>query len=534
MLEKLRALAAVSLVEAPTQASVLDACAIITEALDAEGAYVLRSGDPYFIKLGSDADPREYDIKQRGYWLVWQQLARDPILTAGIATVRERIVTAAQPMAPGATGNYIGMILPGEESNSEMLVIHRGTEAPATNEEILFIETARAVLSRLVDRVLDTERRDRQRRQLSALADVARAFNSAHGMEAALNDLATAIASASGYDFVTVLIYDEALEKVVEQGNNVARHANTETASMMRGDPQRAHREFQLYGPLPRRMRKGIPYVVPDVFEPGVLPDALQRYYQRAHVNSFAWLPLMFQDTVLGTVDFTSSVRRDFSEDELSFLRALADQAATAVKGMVLYRDLERSRQEVMNYAEQLESASRAEHFLARTDSVTGIPNRRYLEEVLRAEAARSSRYREPLSVVMADLDHFKSINDRFGHPVGDEALRFVSSVARSCSRASDFVGRWGGDEFLFVLPHTKADDALAFAERFRTELSSRAFRIAGEETVLIPVSAGVTDACPPPGVEPDVLIARADIALYEAKESGRDRVCHWVGASAA
>jgi diguanylate cyclase (GGDEF)-like protein len=291
-----------------------------------------------------------------------------------------------------------------------------------------------------------------------------------------------------------------------------------------------------MYGPLPRRMRRGLPFLIPDVFAPEAnLPQSMRSYYERAHVNSVAWLPLVFQDRVLGTIDFTSSTKRDFDETELAFLSALAAQAATAVKGMMLYRDLERSRDEVVRSAEKLEEASRADHFMARTDAVTGIPNRRYLEEVLKAESARSSRYREPISVVMADLDYFKLINDQYGHLIGDEALRFVSQVARECSRTSDFVGRWGGDEFLFILPQTSADAAFVFADRFRRELAAKPFRMAtGEHMLRIPISAGVADAWPPPAANSETLVSRADQALYDAKQSGRDRVCHWDAASAA
>ena len=533
VLDKLRALASAALTPEPTEADIVAACAIVSEALDAADAYVLRSGDPYFIRIGSESDPAQYGVKQRGYWLMWREVARQPHLIAVMADVEDRLVKAVRPLAAGAGGNHIAMVLPGAESNSDVLIVERGRSDAMEPDEECFLETARPILCQLIDKVLDTERRERQMRQLSAFADVARAFNNAHSMEAALTDLATAIARASGYDFVSIQIYDEALDNVVQHGMNVARHSNTETASLFRGEGYRSHFGGELYGPVPRRMRKGIPFLVPDVFAPGALPRSLQQYYERAHINSMAWLPMMFQDGVLGTVDFTSSIKRDFDDAEVAFLKALAAQAATAVKGMMLYRDLEESRREVLDYAAKLEEASQAEHFLARTDAVTGIPNRRYLEEVLKAEAARSSRYEEAISVVMCDVDHFKDINDTYGHPVGDEALRFVSRIARDCSRTSDFVGRWGGDEFLFILPQTKAEDAFRFAERFRHELRSVAFP-AGAAGVSIPISAGVADAIPPPAADSTDLVSRADQALYSAKEGGRDQVCHWSPSLAA
>jgi diguanylate cyclase (GGDEF)-like protein len=534
LLEKLRAIAAIAIKADPTPGDIVAACGLVADALSASDVYVLRSGDPHFVRMGHEGDPTQYGVKQRGYWLLWQELARRPDVAAGIATVEDRLVRNTSPLMAGIRGNYIFMILPGNESNSEMLIISRGKDDPITDEEVTLVEIVRSIFSQLSDKVIDTDRKQRQSKQLSSLADVARAFNSAVDMDAALTDLATALAKASGFEWVTVLVYDETLEKVVQQGGNVARHGDTETAAVLR-DPQRAQSEFQLYGPIPRRMRKGVPIVVPDVFAPGVLPERLQEYYARAHVNSFAWLPLMFQDRILGTVDFTSSIKRDFDGPELSYLQALADQAATAVKGMMLYRDLEQSRNEIMAYAEKLEEASRAEHFLARTDAVTGIPNRRYLEEVLRAESARSSRYQEPISVVMCDVDHFKHINDTYGHPVGDEALRFVSRVARECSRSSDFVGRWGGDEFMFILPQTHAQEAVTFADRFRLELREKEFRAEGCLNALsIPISAGIAGATPPPEADSEELVSRADQALYLAKQAGRDQVRQWLAAQAA
>jgi diguanylate cyclase (GGDEF)-like protein len=529
-------MAAISLSENPGEAGVAAACAVVADGLRSRSAYVLRAADPHFLRIGSSDDPTAYDIKQRGYWLMWQELARSPNLVAVAADTGDRLVKAVRPLTAGDAGNYVAMVLPGPERNSDMLVVDRGTTEPVTAEDECFLETARPILCQLIDKVFAGERREWQKRQLSALADVARAFNSAQSMEAALADLATAIANASGIDFVNVLIYDEALENVVDHGANVSRLANTETAAMIRGHRLRENFGQDMYGPLPRRMRRGLPFLIPDVFAPEAnLPQSMRRYYERAHVNSVAWLPLVFQDRVLGTIDFTSSTKRDFDETELAFLSALAAQAATAVKGMLLYRDLERSKDELLRSSERLEEASRADHFMARTDAVTGIPNRRYLEEVLKAESARSSRYREPISVVMADLDYFKLINDQYGHLIGDEALRFVSQVARECSRTSDFVGRWGGDEFLFILPQTSADAAFVFADRFRRELAAKPFRTeTGNQMLRIPISAGVADAWPPPAANSETLVSRADQALYDAKQSGRDRVCHWDAASAA
>jgi diguanylate cyclase (GGDEF)-like protein len=275
-------------------------------------------------------------------------------------------------------------------------------------------------------------------------------------------------------------------------------------------------------------VRQGRPLLRPDVFAPetGVTPE-LRSFYERAHILSRASFPLLFQDRLLGMINYSSATPRQFDEAEVAFLGDLAAQAATAVEGMSLYRDLERSRNEVIAYAAKLEETSRVEHFLARTDALTGIPNRRYLEEVLVAECTRADRNRDRLSIVMSDIDDFKSINDAHGHAAGDEALKLVAQVARVSARASDFVGRWGGDEFLFILPRTAGDEALTFAERFLDKLKATPVRC-GENEVGLKASAGVAESLHGGQTDPPELVNRADQALYAAKKSGRNQARIW------
>jgi diguanylate cyclase (GGDEF)-like protein len=156
----------------------------------------------------------------------------------------------------------------------------------------------------------------------------------------------------------------------------------------------------------------------------------------------------------------------------------------------------------------------------ARTDPVTGLANRRSLEERLAQASAYASRYGEPLSALMIDLDEFKQVNDTCGHDVGDELLRAVAECMRTTFRESDIFGRWGGDEFLAILPGADADGARA-GERLRTEvgtLDASRYGNSAKITLSVGCSKG-TD------VSPQNLIIAADSALYRAKREGRDRV---------
>jgi diguanylate cyclase (GGDEF)-like protein len=159
----------------------------------------------------------------------------------------------------------------------------------------------------------------------------------------------------------------------------------------------------------------------------------------------------------------------------------------------------------------------------AVTDSLTGALNRRGFDEALRQETASAKRHGHPLSVVAMDLDHFKDVNDRFGHAAGDAALKAAASlVMQELRRDTDFLGRVGGEEFMLLCPQTAADGAAALAERIRTRLASEAFSINGTQ-VWLTASFGISQFAGHDDAER--MLIEADKALYEAKRLGRDRI---------
>ncbi len=162
---------------------------------------------------------------------------------------------------------------------------------------------------------------------------------------------------------------------------------------------------------------------------------------------------------------------------------------------------------------------------MSRADALTGLSNRRHFRETLAAELARSKRFDLPLSLILLDVDHFKQINDRYGHQAGDEALLSVASVLQRMLRRCDHAARYGGEEFAMILPQTGLEGAQAVAERCR-----RAVGAAGINTpsgvVRLTVSLGIADYPHESADSVDELIRRADEALYRAKDAGRNRVC--------
>jgi len=162
------------------------------------------------------------------------------------------------------------------------------------------------------------------------------------------------------------------------------------------------------------------------------------------------------------------------------------------------------------------------------TDPLTGLFNRRYLDRRIEEEVARAERYGTPLSVVLLDLDHFKNINDSYGHDAGDQVLRRFAKTIRGALRESDFVARFGGEEFLVVAPHTGLADAEILAERLRVRVAEERFRLPAEydtaDPIVMTVSIGVAGRDDQQTLATEIVRA-ADNCLYRAKRLGRNRV---------
>ena len=173
---------------------------------------------------------------------------------------------------------------------------------------------------------------------------------------------------------------------------------------------------------------------------------------------------------------------------------------------------------------EELERANAELRRVSQTDGLTGVDNRRYIEERLREAFEHAARLNESLAVMMTDVDHFKSVNDTYGHQAGDAVLKQVAEALRDTAREIDHVGRYGGEEFLVLLPGANADDARAYAERARAAIAGREFTYPGG-SLRRTMSAGVA-AWPHPEIRhQEALVKAADDALYAAKQGGRNCV---------
>ncbi len=167
---------------------------------------------------------------------------------------------------------------------------------------------------------------------------------------------------------------------------------------------------------------------------------------------------------------------------------------------------------------------------LSTRDSLTGLINHREFQRQLADEEERSRRYGRPFSLLMLDVDHFKAVNDTYGHLAGDKALRALATLVRGEVRPTDLVARYGGEEFALVLPETSGPGALTLAERLRVRVASQTVAVTAEQSISLTVSIGIA-SYPDEANSVQKLLSAADQALYAAKSGGRNRVCRWDGA---
>jgi diguanylate cyclase (GGDEF)-like protein len=233
--------------------------------------------------------------------------------------------------------------------------------------------------------------------------------------------------------------------------------------------------------------------------------------------------PLVVQVSLAEEHIYLHSSKRKMNIFIIGTIMTVALLGALAVL-MLFEREQQRLLEKLSKRDEQLQATLVELEHLATTDTLTGLPNRRSFFARAQTEFTRANRYDRPLSLVMIDVDHFKDVNDRYGHSAGDEALRHVSEIMKDCIRESDMVARYGGEEFVLILPETDPDGAYFIAERVRTEIEMARLQITPATELKITVSLGI--ACMSHEnqlADIDKLLQEADDAMYLAKRGGRN-----------
>ncbi len=187
--------------------------------------------------------------------------------------------------------------------------------------------------------------------------------------------------------------------------------------------------------------------------------------------------------------------------------------------------ELKRAKEQAEALAKQLMEANEKLREMALRDGLTSLYNHRYFQETLDREIGRARRYGHPISLIMIDIDHFKKINDTYGHQQGDVVLKGIGEIIKSTIRDSDIPARYGGEEFAIILPHIELKGAVACAERLRQKVENHSFNLNGTQ-ITVTISLGVTSTFPAQKeVSKTALIEMADRALYHSKNSGRNKV---------
>ena len=230
-------------------------------------------------------------------------------------------------------------------------------------------------------------------------------------------------------------------------------------------------------------------------------------------LHSVALLPLVRYGELIGSLNLGSINEQRFTQTSATdFLERLATIVAICIENTTNHERLKR---------------------VGLTDSLTGVNNLRFFDQRIGEEIARALRTREPLSCLIMDIDHFKRINDRYGHQAGDQILRQTAILIRDQLRNSDVLARYGGEEFAAVLPNTNAQSAFEISERIRENIAQHEFTLKDNtqlQSIVVTISIGIAvmgAGTIPTDIEPlmSTLIKKADAALYEAKNSGRNCV---------
>ena len=331
---------------------------------------------------------------------------------------------------------------------------------------------------------------DRTIKHLSVLYDISRAVNRIEDMKSLLLEILDRAIERVGAQKGSVMLYEPASDRIKLQ--------------VVRGLPDRLAEDRINSGAQECKSFRPGEGIAGKVFlskkyhlSLNAGQDEHYQHSERSNIASILCLPLVMNDEAIGVLNITNKNTGQFSSDDVEILTAIASQAAMTIEKADLYR-------------------------MAVTDELTQLYVRRYLGHRLDAEVRRRSRYGVPLTFLMVDIDHFKAVNDTYGHDAGDAILKEVARALQHAARSVDVVARFGGEEFAVLMPETQLAGATCAAERYRRAVEE--LRVTYDDKVLqVTISVGVAEAVDPQASSRD-LIRAADVALYYSKEQGRNR----------
>ena len=328
--------------------------------------------------------------------------------------------------------------------------------------------------------------------ELKALNEIAKSLNTSLDLKEIFNVIIKKTADLVKAEAWSVLLTDEATGELVFEA------AAGEAADKLRG--ARIKMGQGVAGWVAQR---GIPLIVPDVSkDPRFFPGVDK--HTRFKTKSILCVPLRSREKVVGIVEVINKIgAENFDQDDLNIFETMVEHATIALQNASLYHQIEH---------------------MTVIDDLTKLYNTRFLNQCLEALFLKSRIDNSPISLIFLDVDHFKNVNDNFGHLVGSETLRGVGERIKNSVRRDDICVRFGGDEYIVVLPRTTKKAAAVIAETIRQEVSKKPFNAMDRETFFLTVTLGLA-SFPEDAGNRDELVGMADHAMYEGKDTGRNRV---------
>ena len=412
---------------------------------------------------------------------------------------QERKMISGHPASPRFNGlpyypqgRRVGgfLVLAISPASPVFLCLDRDEETPWHEEELELIQAAADKIA--IDLLVSEQWAliDHQTRATNQICGALQELNSALGQETAFAAVERAIAELTGAEFIALTLREKQGHKIVRaSGFGADNLAGTIIPHDRAGLIARA---VDLCHAMPHNFSYNGP--APVFFKEQTMKG----------FHSLLILPLHREkDKVIGTLVMAGRQKNLFSEKRLEILKMVASHIVTTL-------ELAQAHEEIS--------------LLATTDSLTGLANRRSMQIGFNLMKKRAERTATPLAVLLCDIDFFKKINDRYGHPFGDEVLRGVAAILKKSMRAVDLACRYGGEEFLLILENSDTTGGCQLSERIRKEVEKTAFRHEGKE-ISVTMSCGVASS-DQYGLSSQTLIDAADQALYRAKEAGRNQTC--------